>query len=63
MTILFKSIDIADFKLSISNFVNASALPTELKRLVLKEIHDEVALKAKNEMIAQAEEREKTKHE
>lgn len=53
-----KSINIADFRLTLRNYILNQPFPMELKRMVLKEIYDEVNLNANKEMLLQAQERE-----
>lgn len=52
------SIEVKDFQFTIMNFIKDYKLPAEVKRLALKEIYEEVAEMAHNEMYAQAAERE-----
>ena len=59
---MIRSIDIADFKYSIENFISESPLPLEVKRYVLKDIFTDITEKAHLEMLEQASERE-SKHE
>ena len=54
-----RSIDIIDFKYSITKFVEENHLPLELKRMVVKDILSDLSIKAENEVYSQAEEREK----
>lgn len=44
------SVDIYVFKHSILKFINDADIPSEVKRLVLKEIYDEVQTKALEDM-------------
>lgn len=57
------SVSIADFSLTLRNFISDYDLPEEAKRLALKEIYDEQNLKAKQEISRQAHEREETGNE
>lgn len=52
------SIDVKDFQFTITNFIDKFELPYEVKRLVLKEILEDVTAKANNELLLQAKERE-----
>lgn len=52
------SVSIADFLLTLRNYISQYDLPEEAKRLALKEIYDEQNLKAKQEIALQARERE-----
>ena len=52
------SIEVKDFQFTITNFVDKCKLPYEVKRLVLKEILEDVTSKANSELLLQAKERE-----
>lgn len=52
------SINVKDFEFTINNFIDRYELDWETKRLALKEIYDNVAIKASNEIMQQAAERE-----
>jgi hypothetical protein len=45
------SLTIREFKQSITNFIEQSDIPCEVKRLVIEEIAREVSAKANNEII------------
>lgn len=53
-----KSIDVKDFIFTIHNFIEKTDMPLEVKRMALKEIYDDISIKAQNECIEQAQERE-----
>lgn len=53
-----KSVNIADFQLTLRNFISNYDLPEEVKRLALKEIYDEQKQKAEAEILSEATERE-----
>ncbi len=52
------SLDVMTFKKTIEEYVKAINMPAEVKRLVLKEIYDEVKTEALTEALAQAKEME-----
>lgn len=52
------SLSIAEFKQSITNFIDSTDFPYELKRMVVNEIALEVSEKAKAELIAEINARE-----
>lgn len=52
------TIDILDFKYTIQNFIDKNEFPAEVKRLVLKEIYDNISSQASSEAMEQAKERE-----
>lgn len=54
------SIDIADVKLTIKNYLAKQNFPAELKRLIVKEIYDEIKTEADNEIYREASDREAT---
>lgn len=56
------SIEIKDFQFTITNFIEKTELPYEVKRLALKEILEDVTAKANEELILQAKEREDKKN-
>ena len=56
-----KSLDIIDFELSIKKFVQDYDLPAEVKRMVIKNIYEEVTNLAQQEVLQQAQERDETK--
>ncbi len=57
------SINVKDFEFTINNFIDRYDLDWETKRLALKEIYDNVAIKANNEIMQQAAEREAKENE
>lgn len=61
MSTLLKSIDVADFKYTLENYIYDHPLPLEIKRYVVKEVLDTLSIKSKEEMLAQAQEREAIK--
>lgn len=59
------SLDVIEFELTIKRFVQDYDLPTEVKRMVLKNIYDETTQLAQEEVLQQIkdrEEKEKKKH-
>jgi len=52
------SIEIKDFEVTLQKFIKEYDLPSEVKRLVIKEIYDQLVIESNNEMIQQAKERE-----
>jgi len=55
-----KSIDVREFKLTISNFVNNSELPDEIKRMILREIYEEAEQKANLTIMEEIRERDRS---
>ena len=53
------SIDIVDFRYSLRNYINNHPFPTELKRMIVNDILIDLNNQANNEILAQAEDREK----
>lgn len=58
-----KNLEIREFKISIENYVNTTGLPTEVKRMVLKEIYDRVSAEADKSIIAEISERDEKERE
>lgn len=58
-----KNIEIREFKLSLENYISSNALPCEIKRMVLKEIYEEVELETIKIMTLEIEERDKQEKE
>jgi len=56
--ITVKNIEIREFKLTVRKYIDANRLPSEVKRMVLKEIYEEEEQKANNEMIFEIKERD-----
>lgn len=55
------SIKVKDFEFTLTKFIKDYDLPMEVKRLVLKEIYDDINEEATKECIDQAKEREENK--
>lgn len=53
-----KSIDIVQFKCDLTNYINTSELPAEVKRMVISDIYKQVSEEAKREITKQIEEKE-----
>ena len=53
-----RSIDLVDFKLTISKWIDNQPLPTELKRILVQEVLNELNVKAREEVYAQVRERD-----
>lgn len=53
-----KSLDVVEFKLTLQRFIREYDLPTEVKRLVLNEILQEINLKTQREVQEEVNERE-----
>lgn len=52
------SLDVIEFELTIKRFVQDYDLPTEVKRMVLKNIYDETTQLAQEEVLQQIKDRE-----
>ena len=52
------TLEIMSFEKNLKDYIKAAQLPTEVKRLVLKEIYDEVKTEALTEALTQAKEME-----
>lgn len=53
-----KNIEIREFKLTLEKYINNNGLPIEIKRLVLKEVYEEVEQKTNEMMMLEIKERD-----
>lgn len=58
-----KNIEIREFKLNLENYINGSIFPLEVKRMVLKEIYEDVEQKSNIAMMAEIKERDESEKE
>lgn len=52
------NLKIKEFKIALSNYINEMDLPEEVKRMVLKEIYDEIEKKANDAILLELNKRE-----
>lgn len=57
-----KSIDVKDFDFTLRKFIEGYDLPVEVKRLVIKDIYNDITVQANDECMVQAKEREENKN-
>lgn len=57
------NLKIREFKLSIENYIEKTELPTEVKRMVIKEIYENISSLANEEISKEIEIREKEEKE
>lgn len=57
------NLKIREFKLSIENYIEKTELPTEVKRMVVKEIYENIFSLANEEISKELESREKEEKE
>ena len=57
------NLKIREFKLTLENYIAGIDLPPEVKRIVMKEIYDEAAVKANDAISAEFKERNETEKE
>lgn len=53
-----KNIEIREFKLNLENYINNNSLPLEVKRMVLKEIYEDIEQKSNLAMMEEIKERD-----
>ena len=53
-----KSVDVKDFQYALETFIAKNELPLECKRVILKQIYDDIKAKADAEVFQQLQERE-----
>lgn len=52
------NLKIREFRLSLDNYIESTDIPTEAKRIILKEIYDSISARADAEVIKELDERE-----
>lgn len=53
-----KSIDIAQFRCDLTNYIKTAELPAEVKRMVISDIYKQITEEARQEIAKQIEEKE-----
>lgn len=52
------NLQIAEFRKAITDFIGKSEIPSEVKRMVFREIYDDMSQRAKADLIAEINERD-----